>query len=156
MAENAKDKIEFQYIMNYKAYRRGMIMFRVGATVLVAGGLACLAFVNWVLGLIFAAMTLFVGVIFILAALGNEYSYNVYADRIVIKKRGVDKRTTVAIADIKSVKYSRAFYEKSLATGTIKITAKSGGKTKSYKLKHLFDAQPLLDFLNNRGQNAND
>ena len=156
MAENAKDKIEFQYIMNYKAYRRGMIIFRVGATVLAAGGLACLCIVSWVLGLIFSTMAAFIGVIFILAALGNEYTYNVYSDRIVIKKRGVDKRTTVNIADITSVKFTRAFYEKSLATGTIKLTAKTGGRKKSYRLKHLFDAQPLIDFLNERGQNAND
>ena len=156
MAENAKDKIEFQYIMNYKAYRRGMIIFRVGATVLVAGGLACLSVIHWALGLIFSVMAAFIGVIFILAALGNEYTYNVYTDRVVIKKRGVDKRTTVAIADIESVKYSRAFYEKGLATGSIKITAKSGGRKKRYKLKHLFAAQPLVEFLNNRGKVTND
>ena len=156
MAENAKDKIEFQYIMNYKAYRRGMIAFRVGATVLAVGVLACVCIFNLILGLILAAMAAFIGVIFILTALGNEYTYNVYTDRIVIKKRGNDKRTIVNIADIESVKYSRAFYEKDIGTCTIKITAKSNGRKKSYKLKHLFDAQPLIVFLNDRGQNAND
>lgn len=149
--EERKEKIEFQYIMNYKAYRRKMVAIRSACTVVVAG--AMFGFVVWSiwLAIIFALMVLCIGSITVLVSFANEQTYTVYDTRIVIKKRNSEKRASVDIDNIIKFDYHRAIYEKDLATGTVKIKAKTAdGKTKTYKLLHIFDAQPMLDYLKMR------
>ncbi len=142
-----QEKLMFQYIMNYKAYRRIMIATRVIITLLIAGGAATLSLVNLALGILVPISILFIGAIFIIASLHKEETYMVFEDRVVIKSG--QKRIAVPIDSIKSVSYRRAFYEKDLATGTVKIRAVEEGKknVKTYKLKHIFDARPLIDYL---------
>ncbi len=144
-----QEKLLFQYIMNYKAYRRIMITTRVLIVLLIAGGAATFALLNVALGIIFPLIVAFLGAIFVIAGLHNEETYMVFEDRVVIK-RG-QKKIVVPIDNIKSVSYRRAFYEKDLATGTVKIRATAQGKktVKTYKLKHIFDAKPVVEFLSN-------
>lgn len=149
MAEENQEKILFQYVMNYKAYRRFMIGSRVGIAVVVTCGFATLCVLNIVLGIVLSVMSVFIGVISVLVSLGEEKTYTVYNTRIVIKRRGDDKRISVPVSDIVSVKYRRAFYEKSLLTGTVTVVAKTHGRRKKYKLKHIFDAQPAVVYLTN-------
>lgn len=146
--EQAKEKIEFQFIMNYKAYRREMIATRIILTLVVAGGLCGLCALSVIIGILVAAMALFCGVISILVSLGNEQSYTVYNTRVVIKRKNNDTRVSVPIENVTAVKYKRAFYEKDLATGTVVITAKTDkGAIKRYRLRHVFDAMPAVEFL---------
>ena len=150
MSEEQKEKIEFQFIMSYKAYRRKMIGLRVAVTAVVAGGLLGLCAISVMLGLVLAAAVIFVGVISVLAALGAEQTYTVYNTRIVFKRRGNDSRISVPMDNVLKVSYRRAFYEKDLATGTVTVTAKNEkGKIKKYKMKHVFDAKPAGDYINN-------
>lgn len=145
--QNTKERVMFQYIMSYKAYRRFMIATRVAATVVCAGGLACLSLYKVPLGIIFGVMALFLGAIAVIVALGREETYIVFDTRFVIKH--ADKRASVPLENIKSVKYKRAFYEKNLATGTVTVTAVSpdNGKIKKYRLRHVFDAKAGVKFL---------
>lgn len=131
--------------MSYRAYRRIMIATRVAVTVVIMGGLLALVLVSVPMGIVLAAISGFLGAIWIITALNREMTYMVFDNRIVIKNR--DKRVSVPLDAIKSVKYRRAFYEKDLATGTVTVTATVDGKTKNYKLKHIFDASPLIAFL---------
>ena len=140
-----EEKLLFQYIMNYKAYRRIMIATRVIITALLMGGMLALVVLSIPMGIVLAAIVGFLGAIWIITALNKEMTYMVFDNRIVIKNR--DKRISVPLEAVKSVKYRRAFYEKDLATGTVVVTASVGGKTKSYKLRHIFDAAPLIAFL---------
>ncbi len=145
--EQNTERVCFQHIMNYKAYRRKMIAVRVSLTVLVAGAAACLCIYSIVLGIIFAAMVLCFGAISVLAALGREETYIVFDTRFVIKH--AEKRVSVPLENLLSVKYKRAFYEKKLATGTITLTATDpkSGKKKTYRMKHVFDAKACVKFL---------
>ena len=142
-----EDILKFQYIRNYKAYRRIMITTRVIIIVVLAGAAASAALLHIALGILLPLIVAFIGAITIVASLHKEETYMVFEDRVVIKSG--QKRTAFPIGNIKSVKYSRAFYEKDLATGTVKIRATATDKksVKTYKLKHIFDAQPVLDFL---------
>ena len=144
-----QDKIMFQYVMNYKAYRRFAAMSRIGITLVIAGGLCGLCALNLMLGLVSAAIVLCFGAISVIVSLGAEQTYTVYADRIVIKVRGKDRRNTIYIKDIVKTTYRRAFYEKSLLSGTITVTAKTDkGKTKKYKMRHITNAQQTIDYIN--------
>ena len=147
MDREQQEKIEFQYIMNYKAYRRKMIATRLSITVVAVGCMLAFCLKSLVAGIVLAIAVAFIGVITVLSSLGNEQTYTVYNTRTVIKKRGDDKRVSLPHDAIVSVAYKRAFYEKSLTTGTVTLTAKDkSGKLKKYKLKHLFGAQPLIDY----------
>jgi len=140
------EKLCFQYIMNYKAYRRYMLVTRIAGTLVVAGGLAALCAVHIILGILLSAMSLFIGAIVIIVSLSHEQTYMIFDTRFVIKNR--DKRASVPLSDIVRVEYKRAFYEKDLATGTVYITAKtSKGKTKKYKMRHVFNAKDGVEFL---------
>lgn len=161
MSEEKQEKIEFQRIMNYKAYRRRMIALRVGLTVLAAGGLMGLCVISVLLAIILAVIVLCFGTISILVALGNEQTYTVYNTRIVIKKRGDGKRKIVPLENVSKISWRRAFYERGLATDTVTITAKTeSGKTKKYRMRHIFDAKPVVEFINaaivNKGNSENE
>lgn len=152
--EEQKEHIEFQYIMNYKAYRRKMIMVRLLLTLVAAGGLACLGIIKMWLGIIFGTMALFVGALAIIVSLHKEETYIIFNTRFVIKH--AEKRASVPLENIKAVRYKRAFYEKGLATGTITITATNpdNGKIKKYRMRHVFGAREGVKFLKD-GINAN-
>lgn len=155
--EERNEKIKLQYIMNYKAYRRKMVAIRSACTVAVAGAMFGFVPVSIWLAVIFAIMVLCIGSITVLVSFGNEWTYTVYETRIVLKKRNSETRASVDIDNILKFDYHRAIYEKDLATGTVKIKAKtSDGKIKTYKLLHIFDAQPLLDYLKSRLDNKDD
>lgn len=148
MENKTNDEILFQRIMSSKAYRRGMILYRCIATAIVAGGLASFCVISIVLGILLAVMAIAIGIIIILASLSNEYTYTVYDTRLTLKRRGDYGRKTVPLDSVVAVKYKSAFYEKNLCVGTITVKAKIGtGKVKSCKLKHIFDARPILEFL---------
>ena len=145
---NENEEILFQSIMISASYRRGMIIRRVSIIAVIAGGFASLAVLSIVLGALLAAMVLFVGTIFVLAALGNEQTYTVYNTRVVIKRRGDDKYISVPVDSIISVKTKTAFYEKDLHTATVYFTAKNDkGKVKRYRLRHVLDYKPTVKFL---------
>ena len=149
--EERNEKIEFQYIMDYRAYRRKMVAIRVACTAVVVGGMLGLIPVSIALSVILSVIVLCIGSIAVLVSFGNEQGYTVYDTRIVIKKRNSDNRISIDMDRIEKVTYRRALYEKDLATGTIKIKAKNDkGRLRSYKLYHIFDAQPLIDYLNER------
>lgn len=156
--ENENERIEFQYIMNSKAYRRGMMLFRISATVIAVGGALAICAVSVALGIIAAVMVGVIGVITVLFALGNEKTYTVYNTRIVLKRRGDYSRKSVPMQNIIAVKYNSAFYEKDLCVGTVTFKARNDkGRVKRYKLKHIFDGKPLVKYLNEviYGRNTN-
>lgn len=147
--------------MNYKAYRRKMIAVYAAITVALAAAACGLCALSVLVGILIAAIILIFGAIIILLSLGSEQTYTVYNTRVVLKRRGVDKRASVPLENITSVKYKRAFYEKDLATGTVTISAKAeNGKIKKYRLRHIFDAAPAVRYLNDtitkRGQTQDD
>lgn len=145
-----KERIVLQYIMNYKAYRRKTISLRVGVSVLIAGGLCGLCVMSIILGVVLAAMTLILGAIASLVSLGYEESYTLYNTRAVIKRKNKEKRLSVALDRVTAVSYKRAFYERDVATGTVTFTATDGkGRRKRYKLKHIFDANPAVEYFKN-------
>lgn len=144
-----EEKILYQFVMNYKAYRRVMIASRVGISVIVAGGLAGLCAVSIVLGLIVPAMALCFGAITVIVGLHNERSYAVYNTKVVLRKKG--NRITVPMQSVVGVKYKRAFYEKDLATGTVTVIALNGkGKKKKYRMRHIFDCAACVGYLAQR------
>ncbi len=156
--ENENESIEFQYIMNSKAYRRGMMLFRISATVIATGGVLAVCAFSVVLGIICAVMVAAIGTITVLVALGNEQTYTVYNTRIVLKRRGDYSRKSVPMQNVTAVKCKSAFYEKDLCVGTVTVKAKNDkGKIKQYKLKHIFDYKPLVKYLNEviDGRNTN-
>ena len=161
MSEEKQEKIEFQRIMNYKAYRRKMIPTRVGLSVLIAGGLMGVCVKSVTLAIILAVIVLCFGAISVIVALSNEQTYTVYNTRIVLKKRNADKRKVVPLENITKVSCGRAFYERNLATDTVTITAKNEkGKTKQYRMRHIFDAKPVVEYINaaiaNKGNYVNE
>ncbi len=146
-----KEKIEYQFVMNYKAYRRKMISLRAGITVIVAGGLCGLCALNVVLGIVLAVAVLCIGSIFVLTALGNEQTYTVYNTRIVLKRKGRDKRVSVPMENVTAVSSRRAFYERSLATDTVTLIATDEkGRKKKYRLRHVFGSKPAVAYINGR------
>lgn len=149
MDEQQREKLLYQYIMNYKAYRRVMIPTRAAVTVAVSGGLFGLCALSVPLGIVIGMIPLFLGAIAILAGLHNERTYMIFDTRFVIKNK--DKRVCVGLDAVTAVKYKRAFYEKDLSTGTITVTARTEkGKLKKYKMKHVFDAGEGAEFLRAR------
>ncbi|MDE6293494.1 MAG: hypothetical protein K2L88_02595 [Clostridiales bacterium] len=151
------EEIVLQRIMDYKAYRRGMIMTRMLITLAATVALAFLIRFNIVLGLLLPVAAVIIGAISILVSMGNERTYTIYNTRVVIKRRGEDTRKSVPLESIESVTYKSAFYEKRMCIGTVTIKAKNAkGKLKNYKLKHIFDAQPVVDYLTGViGRNTN-
>ena len=141
------EEIKFQRIMEYKAYRRGMYLKRIGIAIVLAAALA----VTWIFspffGVVLPLAGLIVVAISIIVSMGSEQTYNVYNTRVVIKRRSSDKRTSVPLGNIVSVKYKSAFYEKRMCTGTVTIFAKVNGKVKKFKLKHILNAQEIVDYL---------
>ncbi|MCH5162096.1 MAG: hypothetical protein J1G38_01240 [Clostridiales bacterium] len=145
-AEEQKEYIKFQYIMNYKAYRRKMIATRVSIAVILSAALFCFAIVKVWLGILCGMIPLFGGAFAVIVGLPHEETYIIFNTRFVIRKKG--KRASVPLENIKAVKYKRAFYEKKLATGTVTITAlNEKGRKRKYKLRHVFDAKEGVKFL---------
>ena len=156
--ETEKETIRFQYIMNSKAYRRGMMLFRITATVIAVGGTLAICAFSVVLGIISAVIVGVLGALTVIVALGNEQTYTVYNTRIVLKRRGDYSRKSVPMQSITAVKCKSAFYEKNMCVGTVTVKAKTDkGSVKSYKLKHIFDYKPLVKYLNEiiDGRNTN-
>lgn len=152
------EEIVLQRIMDYKAYRRGMIMTRMLITLAATAALAFIIRFNIVLGLLLPVAAVIIGAISILVSMGNERTYTIYNTRVVIKRRGDDTRKSVPLESIEAVTYKSAFYEKRMCIGTVTIKAKNAkGKLKNYKLKHIFDAQPVVDYLTSviDGRNTN-
>ena len=147
--KNANEKILFQCVMNYKAYRRKMIAIRLGITLAAVGGLMALCVVSVLLAIILSVSVICIGVIFILAALSAEQTYTVYSTHVVLKRRGSDKRTFINTADVVEVKYRSALYERGLSTGTITIFARTDKGVKKYRMRHVFNAAPVVEFLRN-------
>lgn len=143
-----EEKILFQYVMSYKAYRRAMISCRAAVAAVAAGALAALCVVSVPLGIVLAVAALFVGALAVLVSLHREYTYTVYGARIVFKKGGDDRRASVPTERVTAVSYKSAFYEKDLGTGTVTVTVRTdkGGK-KRYRMKHILDAAPCVDYL---------
>lgn len=150
--EETKEKLLFQFTMNYKAYRRKAIAIRAFCAVALAAAACGLCAVSVLVGILTAAIVLIFGAIAVLVSLGNEQTYAVYNTRIVLKRRGSDTRKSVPIESVTAIKYKRAFYEKDLATGTLTVYANVGkdGKTKikKYRLRHIFNAAAAIDHLN--------
>ena len=148
-----EEKIEYQYIMDSRVYRRKTVVIRVLVSVVVAGGLAVTTLVHLILGILLPVAVLFIGAIWIIAGLQKEMTYTVYNTRFVLKNK--EKRISVPLENVVSVKYRSAFYEKKYCTGTITITAKSPetGRIRKYKMKHVFDgkagAQYIADAIRN-------
>lgn len=144
-----EEKILFQYILNYKAYRRIMLATRVTVTAIVAGGLAGLCALNVFLGITAAVVAAAVGVIWIIIGLHKERTYTIYNTRCVLKFK--DKSRSVPIESITAVKYKTAFYERDLLTGTLTITAKNEkGRTRRYKMQHIFNGADGVKYLEDR------
>lgn len=145
---SGREEIKFQRIMEYKAYRRGMKLTRLGIALLLAVALAFTWYISPFFGIVLPIVVIIITAITILASMGNEQTYTVYNTRVVLKRRGDDKRKSVPLNDIVSVKYKSAFYEKRMCVGTVIITAKSDrGKVKKYKMKHILDAKPIVEFI---------
>ena len=144
-----EEKILFQYILNYKAYRRIMLSTRITITAIVAGGLAGLCAFNVVLGIMAAVVAVAVGVIWIIIGLHKERTYTIYNTRCVIKFK--EKSKSIPIESITAVKYKSAFYERDLLTGTLTITAKNEkGITRKYKMRHIFNGADGVKYLEER------
>ena len=146
--QSERDEIKFQRIMEYKAYRRGMYLKRLAIALILVVGLAFTGYISLFFGIVLPISAFIIVVITILASMGNEQTYTVYTTRVVLKKRGDDKRASVPLDSIVSVKYKSAWYEKRMCVGTVTITANTDGKTKKYKMKHILDAKPIVQFLN--------
>lgn len=143
-----EEKLLYQFIMNYKAYRRIMISTRLTVTLILMGAMLSILVVSVALGIIFALIVAFLGALWIIISVQKEQSYMVFDTRFVIKDRA--KRVSVPLENIVSVSYKRAFYEKDLATGTVTIRAKRpDGKLKKYRFYHVFDARECVEFLKN-------
>lgn len=144
-----KEEIKFQRIMQYKAYRRGMIMFRFAIATAAAVALAFTWFISVFFGIVLPVVAYIVAVLSILISLNNEQTYNVYTARVVLKRRGDDSRKSVPFDNITSVDYKSAFYEKRGCTATVTIKAKDDkGKIKKYKMKHILDYKPIVEYIN--------
>lgn len=142
-----EEKIEFQYIMDNRVYRRKMIASRVIITCLVAGASVAFLLMELVLGILFPIVVLFIGAVWVIVGLQSEMTYTIYNTRFVIKNK--DKRVSVPLENITAVKYRSAFYERDMLTGTITITAKDpeNGRKKKYKMKHVFNGKEGADRL---------
>ena len=135
--KDEKEEIKFQRIMQYKAYRRGMIMTRLGIATALAAALAFTGFISIFFAIVLPVVVYIFATISILFSVNNEQSYNIYTARIVLKRRGDYGRKSVPLDSIESVSCKSAFYEKRSCTATVTIKAKDDkGKIKKYKMKH--------------------
>lgn len=143
-----KEEIKFQRIMQYKPYRKGMVLLRLSVATLVAVALAFTGFISIFLGIILPVVVYILATITILYSIGNEQTYNVYTERVVLRRRGDDGRKSVSFDRIVSVESKSAFYEKRNYTATVTIKAKDDkGKIKKYKMKHIFDYKPVVEYI---------
>ena len=144
-----KEEIKFQRIMQYKAYRRGMIMTRLSIAFALAVALAFTGFISIFFAIVLPVVVFIFATISILFSVNNEQSYNVYTERVVLKRRGDYGRKSVPLDKIESVSYKSAFYEKRGCTATVTIKAKDDkGKIKKYKMKHILDYKPIVEYVN--------
>lgn len=147
--QEQREEIKFQRIMQYKAYRRGMIMFRLGIATVLAVALALTGFISIFFGIVLPVVVYIFATISILFSVNNEQSYNVYTARVVLKRRGDYGRKSVPLDSIESVRCKSAFYEKRSCTATVTIKAKDDkGKIKKYKMKHILDYKPIVEYIN--------
>ncbi len=148
------EKLLFQYIMDYRAYRRKMFMTRITIAAVLTGGLFGLCAIRVWLGIIFGTMAAFAGAIFVIVALHHEETYMIFDTRFVIKHD--DKRASVPLDSMTEVTYKRTFYERDIATGTITIKAADAakGRNKKYRMKHVFNAREGVAFLKGRIRNG--
>lgn len=142
-----EEKIEFQYIMDSRVYRRKMIATRVVITCLIAGAATAFLLMDLVLGILIPIAVLFVGAVWVIVGLQGEMTYTIYNTRFVVKNK--EKRVSVPLENIIAVKYRSAFYERDVLAGTITITAKDpdNGRKKKYKMKHVFNGGEGADYL---------
>ncbi len=151
MAEEKKETLKFQRQMNYKAYRRKEITFRVAVTLLISGAMVgAFVTVSTPLTILMPIITACLGAIWLITLFKVEQTVMVFDSRFVVKK--LDKRVDVELKDVIDIKYHRAFYEKDLATGTVTVTAyvkckKSGSKKRRIKMYHIFDAMPIVEYI---------
>lgn len=144
---DANEKIELQLVMSYRAYRRGMIISRVASfAVLVAASLAAIS-VSTLLAVLAAISLIAVCAITIIVCYAEERTYTVYDTKVVIKRRGDDRRTVVPFSDVVGVTKKTAFYERSLGTSTVIVTAERNGRKRKYKLLHILDGEAVLEYL---------
>lgn len=144
--KNQDEKLCYQYIMNFRAYRIPLIVSRVTAAVILSIGGACTVMISVPLGIVLALLFLFLGALSILTKFHHDETYMIFNNRVVIKHSG--KRYTAYTDKIKSVQKKQAFYEKRFGTFTITITAlNENNKVKKLKLRHVFDANAGYDFL---------
>lgn len=144
---DAQDKILFQFTMNPHAYRREAIAVRALATVLIAGAACGLCALSIMLGVAIAAAVVAVGTITVVVAFADARSYTVYASRIVLKRRNAQHKTSVPIESITAVRSTRAFYQKEFDVDTVTVTARTKNGVKKYRLKHILNSAPAVEFL---------
>lgn len=158
--EATQEKIEFQYIMNYRAYRRSLLTVGITVTLLVTAALAMLCFWSVAMGAVIAATALIVGALVILSSYGSEQTYTVYNDRIVFKSRGHEKRKKAELKDLTAFKSVTSPLERPLKTCTLVLYFKTSRGKKTYRMYHVFNVTPLTDFLSqviqNKGKPADD
>ncbi len=142
-----EEKIEFQYIMDSRVYRRKMITTRIVIALLIAG--ACTAFylIELLIGILMPIVALFAGAIWVIVGLHNEMNYTIYNTRFVIKNK--EKRISVPLENVVAVKFRSAFYERDLHTGTLTITAVNpdNKRKKKYKMKHIFGGREGEEYI---------
>lgn len=120
---------------------------RVPLTVLLTGAACGLCALSIMLGIAVAASIAAVGTIFIVVSLGDTRSYTVYNSRIVLKSRNGQRKVSVPTENIIGVKSTRAVYEKSFDVDTVTVTAKTASGVRKYKMKHIFNSAPAVEYL---------
>lgn len=146
--KNQDEKLCYQYIMNFRAYRVPLIISRITASVILSIGGACVTIVSVPLGIVLALLFLFLGALAILTKFHHDETYLIFNNRVVVKHS--NKRYIAYIDKIKSVQKKQAFYEKRFGTYTITVTAlNENNRVKKLKLRHVFDANAGYDFLVN-------
>lgn len=145
--DNAQDKILFQFLMNTHVYRRVTVAVRVSLTVIFTGAACGLCALSVLIGISVAVAVAAVGAISVVVSLGDTRSYTVYNSRIVFKSRNGQRKVSVQTASIVDVKSTRAFYEKSFDVDTVTVTAKTKRGVRRYKLRHIFNSAPAVEYL---------
>lgn len=145
--ENTQDKILFQFSMNTHTHKRAVLSARIPITVILTGAACGLCALSVMLGIAVAAAVVAIGTIMIVVALSDTRSYTVYNSRIVLKRRGGQHKVSVPTEKITGVVSTRSFYEKDLDVDTVIITAKTSRGVKRYKLKHVFNSAPAVEYL---------
>ncbi|MCH5158786.1 MAG: hypothetical protein J1F33_06290 [Clostridiales bacterium] len=142
-----EEKIEFQYITDTRVYRAKMIFTRVIISVIVAGGLSAFVVMSLIIGILLPAVALFIGAIWVISGLQYEMTYTVFNTRFVVKNK--DKRISVPLENVVSVKYGSGPFDKKYLTGTITVKARAEGtlRIKTYKMKHVHDGKAGAEYI---------